>query len=163
MLWHCWLGVRKRMWPVKMEWQGVGVVICLKWGAVCSHIVQLMPLHPKTPSSLALFKSRLVLPFWYWFIQVVLEIRPLNGCSRSSSSSSHNANSGKAIRTSSWATTNLQSVSSTSLRSITNDGSGDDTLVCVSNSTRWCSDSVDCSFAGDKPARSVCLPPTFCN
>jgi len=26
-------------------------------------MVQLMPLHPKTPSSLALFKSRLVLPF----------------------------------------------------------------------------------------------------
>jgi len=26
------------------------------------HMVQLMPLHPKTPSSLASFKSRLVLP-----------------------------------------------------------------------------------------------------
>jgi len=44
-------------------------------------MVQLMPLHPKTPSSLASFKSRLVLPFWYWLIQVVLEKRPLNGCS----------------------------------------------------------------------------------
>jgi len=29
------------------------VVICLKQGADCSHMVQLMPLHPKTPSSLA--------------------------------------------------------------------------------------------------------------
>ena len=36
---------------------------------------------PKTPSSLAPFKSRLVLPFWYRLTQVVLEKRPLNGCS----------------------------------------------------------------------------------
>ena len=32
----------------------------------------------KPPSSLASFKSRLVLPFWYWLAQVVLEKRPLN-------------------------------------------------------------------------------------
>jgi len=32
-----------------------------------------MPLHPKTLSSLASFKSILVLPFWYWLTQVVLE------------------------------------------------------------------------------------------
>ena len=31
--------------------------------------------------SLASFKSRLVLPFWYQFTQVVLEKRLLNGCS----------------------------------------------------------------------------------
>ena len=37
--------------------------------------------HPKTPSSLASYKSRLVLPFWYRLTQVVLEKRPLNGCS----------------------------------------------------------------------------------
>jgi len=43
-----------------------------------------MPLNPKTQSSLASFKSRLVLPFWYRFIQVVLEKRPLNRCSSSS-------------------------------------------------------------------------------
>jgi len=36
-------------------------------------IVQLMALHPKTLSSLASFKSRLVLPFWYQFTQVVQE------------------------------------------------------------------------------------------
>ena len=35
----------------------------------------------KPQSSLASFKSRLVLPFWYWRTQVVLEKRPLNGCS----------------------------------------------------------------------------------
>jgi len=37
-----------------------------------------------------LIKSRLVLPFWYRLTQVVLEKRPLNGCSSSSSSSSSN-------------------------------------------------------------------------
>ena len=42
-------------------------------------MVQLMPLHSKILSSLASFKSRLVLPFWYQLIQVVLEKRPLNG------------------------------------------------------------------------------------
>jgi len=46
-------------------------------------MVQLMPLHPQTPSSLATFKSRQVSPFWYWLTQVVLEKRPLNGCSSS--------------------------------------------------------------------------------
>jgi len=34
---------------------GVGVVICLERGADCLHTVQQMPLHPKTPSSLAEF------------------------------------------------------------------------------------------------------------
>jgi len=43
-------------------------------------MVQLMPLYPKTPKSLALLKSRLVLPFWYWLTQAVLKKRPLNGC-----------------------------------------------------------------------------------
>ena len=57
------------------------MVICLERGADCLHMVQLMPLHPKTPSSLASFKSRLVLPFWYQLTQVVVEKRPLNGCS----------------------------------------------------------------------------------
>ena len=38
------------------------MVICLERGADCFHMVQLMPLHPKT-SFLASFKSRLVLPF----------------------------------------------------------------------------------------------------
>ena len=39
----------------KTEWWGVDVVICLEQGANCLHIVKLMPLHPKTQSSLALF------------------------------------------------------------------------------------------------------------
>ena len=43
-------------------------------------MVQLITLHPKTPSSLAPFKSRLVLPFWYRLTWVVSEKGPLNGC-----------------------------------------------------------------------------------
>ena len=81
MLWHCWLGVRKSIRPVTIEWWGVGVVICLEQGADCLHMVQLMPLHPQTASFYASFKSRLVLSFWYRHTQVVLEKRPLNGCS----------------------------------------------------------------------------------
>jgi len=54
------------------------VVICLERGAGCLHMVQLMPLHPKTLSSLVSFKSRRVLPFWYQLTEVVLEKRPLN-------------------------------------------------------------------------------------
>jgi len=62
------------------QWWGVGVDICLRRGADYLHMIQLMPLHPKTPSSLvAWFKSRLILPFWYWLTQVVLEKRPLKG------------------------------------------------------------------------------------
>ena len=63
----------------KNEWWGVGVVVCLDRGADCLHMVQLMPLHPQTPSSLASFKSRLVLPFWCWLTQAGLEMRTLNG------------------------------------------------------------------------------------
>ena len=73
-LWRCWLGGRKVMRPVKTEWWGAGVVICLECGADL-HMVQLLPL------SLASYKSRLVLPFWYRLTEVVVEKRPLNGCS----------------------------------------------------------------------------------
>ena len=41
--------------------------------------------HPQTPSSLASLKSRMVWPFRYQLTQGVLEKRPLNGCSSSSS------------------------------------------------------------------------------
>jgi len=30
--------------------------------------------------SVASLKSRMILPFWYWLAQVVLEKRPLKGC-----------------------------------------------------------------------------------
>jgi len=47
------LGISKSIQSVKIEWRGVGVVICLEQGAHYLYIVQLMPLHPKTPSTLA--------------------------------------------------------------------------------------------------------------
>jgi len=42
-LWHCWLGDRKGILPVKTEWWGAGVVVCLERGADL-RIAQLMPL-----------------------------------------------------------------------------------------------------------------------
>ena len=50
-------------------------------GCGCLHMVQLMPLPSHTPPSLASFKCRLILPFRCRLTQVVLEKRPLNGCS----------------------------------------------------------------------------------
>ena len=45
-LWRCWLGGRKGIWPVKTEWWGTGMVICLQQGANDLHMIQLMPLPP---------------------------------------------------------------------------------------------------------------------
>ena len=43
-LWCCWLGGRKGIWPVKnLEWWGAGVVVYLELGADL-HMIQLMPL-----------------------------------------------------------------------------------------------------------------------
>jgi len=81
-LWRCQLGARKNIRPVKIDWWAGDVAICLERGADCLHMVQLMLLHPKIPS-LASFKSRLVLLFWFQLTQVVLEKRPLNRCSSS--------------------------------------------------------------------------------
>jgi len=53
------------MWPVKTEWWGTGVVICLERGADL-HMAQL----PLT------VKSGLVLPFWYRLTRVVLDKGP---------------------------------------------------------------------------------------
>jgi len=54
---HCWLGVRKSIWPVKSEWWGDGMFICLERDANDVH----GPVDATaTPSSLASFKSRLV-------------------------------------------------------------------------------------------------------
>ena len=51
----CWLGITKSIRPVKIKWWGVGVVICLEWDADCLQMVQMMPLRPKTLSSLFFF------------------------------------------------------------------------------------------------------------
>jgi len=45
-LWRCWLGDRKGNRPVKTEWWGTGMVICLERGANDLHVVPLMPLPP---------------------------------------------------------------------------------------------------------------------
>ena len=42
-LWRCWLGGRKGIRPVKTDWWGAGVVVCLERGADL-HMAQLMPL-----------------------------------------------------------------------------------------------------------------------
>jgi len=56
-------------------------LIRLERGAGCLHImVQLISLHLEAASSLASYKSRLVLPLSYRLSQVVLEKRPLNLC-----------------------------------------------------------------------------------
>jgi len=65
LLWHCWLGVRKSIWPVK-NW----VIKC--WHCCMSRV--------SCKRFLASLKSRMVLPFWCRLTQVVLEKRPLNGC-----------------------------------------------------------------------------------
>jgi len=36
---HCWLGVSKNIWPVKIECWGAGVVICLEQSANDLHMV----------------------------------------------------------------------------------------------------------------------------
>ena len=77
MLWRCWLGGRKGIWPVKKlsgevlawlsVWSEVQTCICSSW----CHFHSL---------SLASVKSRLVLPFWYRLTWVVPEKWPLNVC-----------------------------------------------------------------------------------
>jgi len=79
-LWCCFslLGVRKSVRPVKNWvmrcWCGCLSGMRCKWFAYG-------PADATTSlSSLALLKSRMVLPFWCWLTQVVLEKSPLNGC-----------------------------------------------------------------------------------
>jgi len=74
------LGGRKGIRPVKTEWWGAGVVICLERGADLP-MAQLMPL-PLTVSCSSKIQIGF-LPFWYRLTRVVLDKRPLNGCSRS--------------------------------------------------------------------------------
>jgi len=58
--------------PVKTEWWGAGVVICLDLGADL-HMAQLMPLPLTVSCSIASVKSRLALPVWYRLTWVVPE------------------------------------------------------------------------------------------
>jgi len=77
-LWHCWLGGRKGIWPVKncvvgcwRDYVWSEVQNCI-WPSWC-HCHSL---------SLASVKSRLVLPFWYRLTWVVPYKGPLNRCVR---------------------------------------------------------------------------------
>jgi len=75
-LWRCWLGGRKGIRPVKTEWWGAGMVICLERGAHW-HMAQLMPL----PLAVSCF-SKIQIGFTF-LIPAHLgspEKGPLNGC-----------------------------------------------------------------------------------
>ena len=71
-LWHCWLGGRKGIQPYKKMSGGA-----LMWLSVWSELQTcIWPSWCHCHSlSLALIKSRLVLPFWYRLTRVVLEKR----------------------------------------------------------------------------------------
>ena len=76
-LWHCWLGIRKSIWPLR-SW----VVRC--WhgylsGARCKWFAYGPADATAAPSSLAPVKSRMVVSFWCQLTQVVLEKRQLTG------------------------------------------------------------------------------------
>jgi len=45
-IWHCWLSTSKRIWPLKTQWWGAGMVICLERGVNDFRVVQLMSLPP---------------------------------------------------------------------------------------------------------------------
>ena len=60
------------------------MVMCVDRGVDCLHMVQLMPVPSQNAINCCIIKSGLVLPFWYRLTQFVLEKRPLDGCSRSS-------------------------------------------------------------------------------
>ena len=75
-LWRCWLGSRKGVRPVKTEWWGAGVVICLERGADL-HMAQLMPL----PLNVSCF-SKIQISFTFLVPAHLGSPRkgPLNGC-----------------------------------------------------------------------------------
>ena len=75
-IWRCWLGGRKDIRPGKTEWWGAGMVICLERGAHL-HMPSWCHCHSH---SLALVKSRFVLPFCYRLTRVVPDKGPLNVC-----------------------------------------------------------------------------------
>jgi len=76
-LWRCWLGGRKDIWPVKKLSGGM-----LAWLSVWSEVQTcIWPSWCHCHSlSLASVKSRLVSPFWYRLTRVVPHKRPLNVC-----------------------------------------------------------------------------------
>ena len=87
--WCCWLVIRKSIWSVKIErlllvWLSGVRCRLFAYGQADATAVQ-----SQNPSSLASYKSILVLPFWYRLTQVVREKRVLNGCSNRNDLSVH--------------------------------------------------------------------------
>jgi len=74
-LWRCWLGGRKGIRPVKTEWWGAGVVICLELGADL-HMAQLIPL----PLTVCFSKIQIGLTFLVPAHLGSPGKGPLNGC-----------------------------------------------------------------------------------
>jgi len=74
-LWHCWLGGRKGIWPVKNLSSAV-----LAWLSVWSEVQTCIWPSWYHCCSLSPVKSRLVLPFWYRLTWVVPDKGLLNGC-----------------------------------------------------------------------------------
>ena len=76
-LWRCWLGGRKGIWPIKTWvmrcWHGYLSEAKWKWLAYC-------PADATATPSYLLQKIQNGLSFWYRPTQVVLEKRPLNDC-----------------------------------------------------------------------------------
>jgi len=60
--WRCWLAVTNSIRRVKVDWWGVGVVVCLEKGADCLHMVQLMRLSAQKPHCLL----RHLNPDWFY-------------------------------------------------------------------------------------------------
>ena len=75
-LWRCWLGNRKGIRPVKTEWWGTGVVICMEQGANDLHMASWCHCHPIIS---CFSKIQNGLAFSYRLSQVVQEKRLLKG------------------------------------------------------------------------------------
>jgi len=74
-LWRCWMSGGKGIWPVKTEWLGTGMVISLEQGA------NKWFAYGPADATVSISIIQHGLPCWYRLMQVVLEKRPLNGCS----------------------------------------------------------------------------------
>ena len=98
-LWPCWLGGRKGIRPLKKLWVVRYWRGCLS-GARCKWFACGLADTTAIPSSRDCFsKIQNGLPFSCRLTQVILEKRPLNGCSSSSRCSSwHRTNSVKALK-----------------------------------------------------------------
>ena len=83
MIWHCWLGGRKGIWPVKNWLVGCWHVnVIMTWLSLWSKLrtcIWPSRCHCHSPS-LASVKSRLVLPFWYRLTWIGPDKGPLYGC-----------------------------------------------------------------------------------